>query len=58
MNAANDPGREVDDALEEFTEAQVTMLRAGRRLINARARFTETTQPATLAAVSDIRRTP
>jgi hypothetical protein len=55
MTSAEDVGREVDDALEAFTTAQLTMLRASRRLLSARARYTETTHP-TLATVHELRR--
>jgi hypothetical protein len=55
MTSAEDVGREVDDALEAFTTAQLTYLRASRRLLSARARFTETTQPASLATIHDLR---
>lgn len=50
MSAAEDVGREVDDAMYAFAVAQQVMLRAGRRLLDARARYSQT-----LADVRDIR---
>lgn len=55
MSTAEDIGREVDDALHAFTQAQQETLRAGRRLLAARRRLTEA-EPQTLADVIDIRR--